>query len=406
MVDAHPQTAQPTAGTPGDPGTPEHPLRCMLQQAAMPKFRVPFYRDLASRPGIDLKVMYGSMAIPNVESEGFERQHRVVKQLPGGLFWDSAHMRALASERLDAISMSWNTRYLSLFPGIRRAQKRGTGVVVWGHGYSKNEGTLRKKLRMRAAQLADAVVLYTPDVAERLVEEGLPREKVFVALNSLDQEPIQAARDATLADRSALRAWQREQGLDQGPVLLFVSRLYEPNKVDWLITAGKRLRDKHPGLQVVITGKGPDEERLRAHAEAEQAGDMVRFTGPIYEEHEIAKYFCTARAFCYPANIGLSILHAMGYGVPVITSDKIESQNPEIIALEHGKNGLLYTHGSVNALTEALDRVISDDELHASMSAHAHRTATERFSIERMADGMEAALRYAAARARARSAGR
>ena len=40
--------------------------------------------------------------------------------------------------------------------------------------------------------------------------------------------------------------------------------------------------------------------------------ETVLFTDPIYEEQQLAAYFLSSNIFCYPENIGLSILHAMG----------------------------------------------------------------------------------------------
>jgi len=395
MNDTHDQSVETAQG----------PLRCMLQQAAMPKFRLPFYKDLSGRPGIDLEVMYGKLALPNVDTGGLNATFREVKRLPGNLYFDAAHMRAIKRNDYDAISMAWNTRYLTLFPGIIRAKRRGIGVVLWGHGYSKNEGALRARLRLRAAEMADAICTYNHEARDSYIARGIPEEKAFVALNAQDQTPIQAAREDWLSRPDDLARFANEHGLDRGPVALFVSRLYEPNRVDMLIRAAKDLSGTHPGMRVVVIGKGPDEERLRRVAQETGMGERVIFTGAIYDERELAPWFLSSTLFCYPQNIGLSILHAMGYGLPVVTSDRVETQNPEITALDHGVNGLHYTHGDQSALAGALDAIVSDPALRARMSGAAHETATTRFTIENMADGMESALRYAADRARERRGG-
>ena len=107
-------------------------------------------------------------------------------------------------------------------------------------------------------------------------------------------------------------------------------------------------------------------------------------------------------AFCYPANIGLSILHGMGYGLPVVTSDKVESQNPEIEALRDGENGFLYRDGDIDDLTAKLEVLLTDSATQNRMSAAAHATATERFSLANMVDGYVDAVRFAAWRAKNR----
>jgi glycosyltransferase involved in cell wall biosynthesis len=380
------------------------PIRVLMQQAAMPAFRVPFYRSLANRGTIDLTVLYGTIDLPNVQPEGFKAEHRLVRHLPGGLVWDGAHMARLKPGVWDALSMAWNTRYLSLIPGIRRARALGMGVVLWGHGYSKREGPLRAWLRTRAGDMADAVVLYSESVAADYIERGMPRDKVFVALNSLDPTPIQAARERILADPQGLAAFKREHGL-AGPTILYVSRLDPNNRVPMLVEATRSLLAEFPTLRTVVIGKGPDLDNVRATAQRLGIADRVITPGAVYGEENVGPWFCAADVFCYPANIGLSILHAMNHALPVVTSDRIDAQNPEIEALRDGENGLLYRDGDAADMAAKLRLLLTDVGLRARMSAAAHATATMRYSTDRMADGMEAALRYAADRARARRAG-
>ena len=380
----------------------------MLQQVALPKYKVPYYLELSRRPGLDLTVLYGSSGSPNADPpEGLKVEFRRVRHLPGDLKLDTVFYGKLRRGAFDAVSMSWNTRQVALIPSILRAKRNGIGVVLWGHGYSKDEGGIRRWLRTLVGRMADAVVTYTPSVGQRYVdEEGFPREKVYCALNSLDQGPIQAARRAWLEDPARLRAFQEEQGIAGRPVVLFVSRLFKPNRTDLIFEAAALLRSRIPDLVVAVVGKGPDLERLEEVAQSLGVSDMVRFLGAIYGEDKLAPWFLSARAFCYPRNIGLSILHAFGYGLPVVTCDHIPSHNPEIEAFVDGESGLFYRDGDLDHLGEQLARLIEDDELHARLGERAHRTATEEFTIERMADGMEAALRHAAACARARRSGK
>ncbi|MBX3353456.1 MAG: glycosyltransferase family 4 protein [Phycisphaeraceae bacterium] len=395
-------SAGPSAGA--DPAA--RPLRFMLQQSAMPKFRVPCYRELSNRPGVQLKVLYGKMALPNVDAPDLDAEFREMRVVYKNFMWDSVFLRKLQPGALDATTVAWNTRFLSLIPSLLKARRAGIGTVLWGHGYSKREAPHRKWIRRKVVGLADAIALYSESVAQQYIDSGVAPERVFVALNSLDQAPIQAARQPYIEDPSRIAAFRREQNLGDAPVVLFVSRTYPENRVDLLLRAVAALTAEFPTSTAVIIGAGPEDERLRELAATLNLGDRARFLGAIYEEERIAPWFMAADCFCYPQNIGLSILHAMGYGLPVVTSDRIETQNPEIEALEHERNGLTYTHGSLDALVEALRRLFTDKPLRERLSAHAHQTATQKYSITRMADGLENALRFAAERARERRAKR
>ncbi len=381
---------------------PPSTIRVVIQQPSLARYRVPVYRELAHRPGIDLHVLYGQTPdIPNVEPDGFKAT--LVPFTRFGLpthvaLWHRAQYSHASRDLADVLILSWSSRYLSLVPALLRARRAGVGTVLWGHGYSKDEKGWRADTRRRIADLGTCLLFYNHTVAESYIRSGASSpERVFVALNSLDQTPIRAARDAWLADPARLRAFQAEHGLEGAQTVLYVSRFHPANRVDLLVRAAAALAPRFPRLRVVLVGKGPGEQETRALAESLGVADRVRFLGAIYDEHALAPWFLSSQVFCYPANIGLSILHAFGYGLPVITSDRREQQNPEIESLRHNENGLTYADGSAEALTEAIAAILSDPDLQARLSAGAVATVEERFSLPRMVDGMVEAIRYAAA---------
>ncbi|MEM6655168.1 MAG: glycosyltransferase family 4 protein, partial [Planctomycetota bacterium] len=366
-----------------DPGTttPSSPIRVAIQQPALAKYRVPVFRSLAERPGIDLKVFYGEEpGIPNAPADGFaaELAPLSVRRLLGQIVLrHPVQWRLAGSDDYDVVILSWNIRYVSLVPALLRARLRKKPVILWGHGYSKSDSGVRKQLRNGVGSLAAAWLFYDRRTAAAAVEGGYPAEGVFAAPNTLDQTPIQTARAACLEDAAAMDSFRREQALEGKQVLLYVSRLTPPNRLDLLIESLPRVLSKQPETVVALVGKG-EEEHTRLADRAERLGvqQHVRFLGPIYEEPRLAPWFLSASAFVYPANIGLSLLHAFGYGLPVVTSDKTEAQNPEIVALEPGVNGLTYRDGDAGDLADQLLTLLGDKPLRERLGAAAHATAT------------------------------
>lgn len=378
-------------------------IRVRLQQPSLRKYRVPVYRELASRPGLALRVLYGDQIdTGGAEPDGFhgEQVHlRTISLFRRTIMWHSPQWRCAIRADTDVLILSWNLHYASLIPALLRARANNVPTILWGHGYSKQEAGWRAWPREKVAGLATALMFYNHTAANRYIERGWDPQRIFVALNALDQTPIQATRSHWLAHPEELAAFRREHRLDAGPVILFVSRFEPANRVDLLIRATAQLRSQHPTLQTIIIGKGePEETRLKELATSLGVADCVRFPGAIYDEHALAPWFLSANVFCYPANIGLSILHAFGYGLPVVTSDDIASQNPEIEALRDGENGSLYRQGNVDHLVKTLDRLLSEPATTKKMSIAAHQTATQQFTMTNMVDGMETAVRYCANR--------
>jgi glycosyltransferase involved in cell wall biosynthesis len=373
-------------------------IRVCIQQPCLAKYRVPVFRELAGREGISATVLYAdNWDVPSVEPDGFSAEVIRVRPLLGRrIFWHGAQWRAADPDRSDVAILVWNTRFLSLIPALIRARLSGVGTVLWGHGYSKQERGWSRTLRNRIARLADSILVYNHAARQQLISEGFNPDRVHVALNSLDQDAIRSARTDWLSRPADLADFRAQHGIADVPVLLFVSRLEGDNRVDMLLQSAARLLPSFPSLKVVIVGDGPDAPRLRDMVAALGLTQNVIFAGAIYEEQNLAPWFLSASAFCYPVNAGLSILHAFGYGLPVVTSDKVEAQNPEIEALQHGQNGLLYKDGDLDSLAETLQQLLADAQLRANLAKGARHTVRGQFSIASMVDGIEAAVRQAA----------
>lgn len=369
-----------------------------MQQLALPKYRVPIFRALAERPGIDFKLVYSTYpGLPNVEPVGFKAELRPLKMWRfrrQEFLWHAGQWDFVSRKHADVVILSWSTRYLSLIPGLIRARLCGIPAIVWGHGYSKHERGWAFFARKWVARLAKAVVFYGNTAAERFVESGFDRSRVFVALNSLDQSAISASRDYWLSHPDELREFQRENGLEGRDCVIFVSRLDPDNRVPLLVEAADQLRKRLPSALVLIVGSGLDMDLLKRMVDEKGLHDHVRLLGSIYDERKVGAYYCSSKVFCYPRNIGLSILHALGYGLPIVTGDDIPSHNPEIEAFRDGENGLFYKDGDATSLASTLEKVLTDEPLRASLAAEARRTVEEKFSLEKMVDGFEAAIRH------------
>lgn len=372
------------------------PIRVVIQQPALPRYRVPVFRRLAQQSGIDLHVVYGSApdAPANAEPQGFRGSFWPIRSFLGGRFlWHAAAWAYASRRRADVLILSWNVRFLSLIPTLLRAKSTGVKTILWGHGYSKREAGWRLSFRERVAGLADAVLFYNSDAAERFLKRsGCDPRRVHVAPNSLDQTPIREARDFWIGRPRELENFRAKNHLSTGPAILFVSRLLPENRLDVLVEAVAQLRTEFPTLQLVLIGHGDVVEPLRLLAGALGIGGGVQFHGPIYDEMDLAPWFLTADVFCYPANMGLSILHAFGYGLPVVAGDRAESHGPEIEALRPGENGLTFRDEDPQALGAVLRELFRHPETREQLSRGALATVNERFALERMIDGMVGAI--------------
>jgi glycosyltransferase involved in cell wall biosynthesis len=373
------------------------PVRVALVQPSLASYRVGPFRELARRDGIDLTVHFAQgVNIKNVEPAGFNGvpAPMTVRHVLGHPFyWHSVQLRVATREVCDVVVLNWDVHYLSLVPAMRKARRNGLGVVLWGHGASKHDFALRAWPRNALARMADALVFYDRRTADAAIERGHDAAKVFVASNTLDDEPIRHSREHWLRDVAAMSAFRESIGGD-AEYLLFVSRIVPKARLDLLADAVAMLAPRRPRLRVLVVGGG---DRAPIDARLNRLGIATRFhfAGAIYDEQQLGAYFTVARAFVYPSGIGLSLVHAMSYGLPVITSDHPSIHGPEIATLVPGENGLLYRDGDAGDLAKQVESILDDPPRQSRLGRNALNTVESGFLLKHMVDGLEGAIRYA-----------
>jgi glycosyltransferase involved in cell wall biosynthesis len=375
---------------------PARPLRVRFVQPLIPKYREALIRRLAAQPGIELEVwadlqpkqgsLRGSSGL-----DGIQCVHRPYREI-GPFLWQPGELEAVRAPA-DAVIMPWNSRYVQLIPALLRGRVGGVRTILFGHGLGKRETWLRRRVRNALIALADACILYSKGQADALLAEGQPQSKIFVAPNSVDPAPIDAAR--AVWPRERVESHFRDHHCVPGRTLLYISRLERWKRVDLLLQAVARLAPNDQALTAVIIGDGEDRPRLEALAAELGIADRIRFVGALYDEMAIAPWMLGSACLAFPAAIGLSMLHALHYGLPVVTSDDRLPHGPEVEALEPGRNGYFYRDGDVDSFADALGRCLgrADPTDPLRQGALATVTGSNAWNLDAMVTGFVAAIR-------------
>jgi glycosyltransferase involved in cell wall biosynthesis len=100
-------------------------------------------------------------------------------------------------------------------------------------------------------------------------------------------------------------------------------------------------------LNVVFIGEGEGKEALQKKANELGLNNKVWFYGPCYKEEEIGNLVYNADVCISPGNVGLTAMHTMVYGTPVITHNDFSKQMPEFEAVEKGITGDFFKSGDL-----------------------------------------------------------
>lgn len=348
---------------------------------------------------LSIHVFYAKTDRKNAEPVGFdatqiERKGSASKRF----YWMPDQIRVVDPDRFDVVIYEWNVHYLSLAPALIKAKRKNVKTILWGHGQSANDGTWRAWPRKSLARRADGLITYGEGARQRLIESGFDPNSCFVAPNSIDQTPIQSARENLIqkygsieSTRSALR---RELNITSDFIVLFVARLEELRRVDVLLRAIAKCKSNGVIIEAIIVGEGPNRSTLEQLARELQIENQIKWTGAIYDESELARRFLASDVFVFPSYMGLSALHAFGYGLPVITGDNLASHGPEAEAVVDGKTGLTFRHNDADDLAAEILKLRSDSELKSILSRATHESALNRYTIDQMVAGISQAIHF------------
>ncbi len=162
--------------------------------------------------------------------------------------------------------------------------------------------------------------------------------------------------------------------------ILFLGRLSAQKRPDLAVRAFARVLERHSEAELVLAGRGPEEERVRALADSLGVGGAVRILGPRDDVPELlAKAACLVLSSDYEG-CPLSVLEAMAAGVPVVATRV--GGVPEVV--DDGRTGLLVAPGRPEALAAGIERLLENPLEAAHLGARARDEAHARFSRERM----------------------
>jgi len=163
-----------------------------------------------------------------------------------------------------------------------------------------------------------------------------------------------------------------------GPVrVVLIARMIREKGVPEFVEAARRLRNK---AEFILAG-APDEGNMNAltadELRAWEDEGLVQWLGPV---RDIARLLASCHIACQPSSYreGLpkSALEAMAAGKPLVATDIPGCRE----AVVHGQTGLLVPPRDVQALAAALERLIDDPTLRASMGAAGRARVEQNFS--------------------------
>jgi glycosyltransferase involved in cell wall biosynthesis len=225
----------------------------------------------------------------------------------------------------------------------------------------------------RALAAARHVVVTSPATARALEVYGVSAANVSVVLPGTDLAELAVGSGTDSVRLLCVASIVPRKGHS-----VLISALERIRELKWhLVCCGSQGRD--PATAATLT----------AQIDAAGLTEHVAFLGEL-SESALAREYAQADVFVLPTlyeGFGMVVAEAVARGLPVVATD-----TGGVRAILRDADDLVVFPGDVNALTEALRRVIGDPQTRAAMTAASRRVRERLVSWDQAAGAMEQVL--------------
>lgn len=203
---------------------------------------------------------------------------------------------------------------------------------------------------------ADHVLAITESLKNILIERGVPAEQITVISNAVSEIPASSSQEEKDRIRNELEIES------ETPIIGYIGSLLDYEGLDDLILALAAIKELR--WHFIVVGDGAAKASLENLASTSGLNDRITFTGRV-PFSDVSKYYSIIDICPFPRKAlpvcevvsPIKPFEAMAAGKIVLCSDV--GALSEIVSDK--KTGYLFKKGSVDSLSETLERILSMD---------------------------------------------
>ncbi|NJN70805.1 MAG: glycosyltransferase family 4 protein [Nitrospira sp.] len=255
----------------------------------------------------------------------------------------------------------------------------GIPVLLWTHGLQGEESRIKWVVRAWLFRLSRGLLLYGDHAKHLLIAKGFAADRLHVIYNSLD-DCEQAAVSEQIAPEDC-EAFRRSLGIGaQERLICFTGRLQPVKRLPWLLHALHLVAKQGRNVHLVFVGDGSERPVLESLAEELELTKLVHVLGASYDESRLGLVLSSSDLAVVPSGAGLSVMHALGYGTPVLIHDKVEEHFPEWEAVKEGETGWFYRYDDLSDCAEKIVDALFPIPLKSAMTGACRSVINSRYN--------------------------
>ncbi len=367
----------------------------------LPYYRLGVFKELSAIKDIDYEVVGDTVGKLGIETIPVDYAKK--KPSDGGINWHFSksfyYDRSRQIWQTNVVSKIFSKEYqLFILDGSAHqittwifsflCHLAGKKILFWSHGFKGVDKGFKKKARTFFFKIPHGLLLYGNYSKELMVVDGFKESRIFVMGNSLDYNTQKQVRNTHLKINELRN--KNTYFKENLKTLFFIGRLVANKKIDWILKAIYELNQEDRRFNCIIVGDGPEKESLKVLIKKYGLDHQVLLEKGVYAEKDIAHFLLQVDALLSPGNVGLNCIHALSYGIPVITHDNFMYQNPEVEAIDPFKNGIFFKYNDFEDMKHSIKQWFENEP--ENVSENCIRSVEKNFTPQTHADAIHKAV--------------
>jgi glycosyltransferase involved in cell wall biosynthesis len=260
--------------------------------------------------------------------------------------WQPSAIKYISKNSIDIYIVLGNPNSISTWLCVLISRIRKIPVLMWSHGFLKDEGGVKGFVRKFFYKLANGHLLYGDNAKKLMLKYKFKNAQLHVIYNSLDYRKQRLYRDKLSYD-DCLKV-RNQYGLSENSiVLIIIGRLLPKLKIQDVIQSVYVQRELGNDVALIIIGDGAEKEILQTLVMKFEIQDKIIFYGACHKEEDLSKLYNASNYSIVMGKVGLSAMHSLAYGIPMITNDNMNEHFPEIEAVIDGETGFYFRDNDI-----------------------------------------------------------
>lgn len=329
--------------------------KILILQTQLPSYRKDFFNILLKK-NKNIDIHYNSLEDDNlflkeIPCNNFKylgpayaflrNKSRYLFLWQSGLIWRNIN-------NYNLIIIEGNPRIISNYILLMLSKILRFKIVWWGQLWSGGTKIINYHFKLHLLNYCNAVLFYNIHEKYKYLKDSHNDLKLFHLNNGINANYI----------RNYRKNYSSERKYD----FLFCGRFTEKSCISLLLQAIHLTKYKFAFIGNNSLTNHLDVSQVIIDLNIVNQVDLYDFTT---DELILSQIFNNSKIFVYPGQVGLSMLHAMAYGLPLIVHDNSSKQMPEYFCFNDQNSGFTFEYNNLDSLVNRLSSSLKSKNLHS-----------------------------------------